>query len=286
MVKKKLIDIIIFSLQVKEHNQSLMELEQTISDLQLENQQLRQKRQTPKLAINFSGVSGEEVKDGVTDIQQTKEPDSKTIRNVTVTTQTYETAFLECMTCEALQSLLLSIGKAVVEMCEKRSVPSSTNKHNKILRTTKLSHGIASKWTVEVEKDLQRIELLINEIETGLQGENKINEELELKINNLEGIIKELKLNKSQFDSVESELKIRCKFHEDQYTKLNLHTKDVEAKLIEKTMDLKHSQQQIEELEKKLELSAGEVKNLKISVQLLGIMFIINLFYFDFFHTF
>ena len=264
---------------MKEHNQSLMELEQTISDLHLENQKLRQNKQIPKLAINFSG----ENKDGASVVQQpANKPETSTIVNVNMTTQTYETAFIKCMTCEALQSLLLSIGKAVVVMCEKRNIPSSTNKHNKIIRTTKLSHGNVSKWTVEVEKDLQRIESLITEIETESHEKSKTNEDLELKVKALEGIVKELEAGKMLFDSIESELKIKCKFHENQFTKLETHTKDVEAKLVEKTMDLKHSKQQVEKLEAKLELSTSEVEKLRTSVQALGILFFFILFLFHF----
>ena len=259
-----------------------MELEQTISNLQLENQQLRQKKQTPKLAIKFSGGCVEENKDESSTIQQVKEPETKTTTNVT--TQTYETAFIECMTCEALQPLLISVGKAVVVMCEKRSVPSSTNKHNKIIRTTKLSHGNVSKWTVEVEKDLQRIESLITDIETEFHEKSKMNEDLVLKINGLEGTIEELEVGKSRFDSIESELKIKCKFHEDQYTKLESHTKDIEAKLIEKTMNLKHSEQRAKELEGKLDISTDEVEKLKSSVQVLGIFTIDNFYIVNLFH--
>ena len=132
-----------------------------------------------------------------------------------------------------------------------------------------------SKWTVEVEKDLQRIESLITEIETESHEKSKTNEDLELKVKALEGIVKELEAGKMLFDSIESELKIKCKFHENQFTKLETHTKDVEAKLVEKTLDLKHSKQQVEELEGKLELSTGEVEKLKTSVQVLGILFVL-----------
>ena len=177
------------------------------------------------------------------------------------------------MTCESLQPLLLQIGKSVVEMCEKRSVPSSTNKHNKILRTTKLSQSNVSKWTMEVKKDLQRVESLVTEMETEAQTRSKAKEDLELKVNYLEGIVKELEDSKSEFDSIESELKIKCKFHEDQYAKLGDHTKDVEFKIIEKTMALKHYEQQIEELEGKLKLTTCEADKLKTSVQVLGNLF-------------
>lgn len=257
--------------QLKDNNQSMMDLEQALSDLQLQNQQLHQKKgktMVPKLAINFGGNDPRSKQNDDSASDSMEKIDD--IPMSSISTQTFETAFVDCLTCETLQPLLLQVGKIVVEMCEKRNVPSSTNKQNKILRTTKLSSSNVSKWTTEVEKDLQRVEVFVTELETELQAKNQTNLDLGTAGNNFQERINELEKSKSEFDTIEQELKIKCQFHEEQYSKLDNHTKDVERSLAEKTVTLQNSEQQIEVLQTKLESSLAEVEKLNGSIQVLG----------------
>ena len=243
-----------------------MDLEQVTSDLRLENQKLRQqKHHTPKLAINFNGPKSE----AATPEDDTSEQDDH-VNNASISTQTFETAFVECMTCEVLQNYLLEIGSCVVCICESQNLPSSTNKHNKILRNTKLSPSNVNKWSGEVQKDMKRLESLISDKDEESKRQENENMELRSKIEHLEKNVHELESEKSKFGSIKTELELNCNFHSKQNEDLQAHVKELEKDIFHKEEALNKRNDQIVELEEQCKYSKDEISKLQSSNQVLG----------------
>ncbi|XP_066922140.1 coiled-coil domain-containing protein 157-like [Clytia hemisphaerica] len=254
--------------KLRENNQSLMDLEQAISDLRLENQKLhRQKRQNaPKLAIKFDGPKLELATPLDNDTLSSSDDN---VNKTSISTQTFETAFVECMTCDVLQNYLLDIGSCVVCICENQNLPSAINKHNKILRNTKLSPSNVNKWSSELQKDLKRLESLVNEKEEESRKHENENLDLHAKIGHLEKVIHSLESEKSKFDSIKTELEVKCDFHSKQNEDFQARVKELEKDLYRKEESLNKRNDHVAQLEEQLKNLTEEITKLQSSKQIL-----------------
>ncbi|XP_030847511.1 coiled-coil domain-containing protein 157 isoform X2 [Strongylocentrotus purpuratus] len=75
----------------------------------------------------------------------------------TTSSQTLETAFVPCEACERVQLCLRDVGETITDVCQSQKLPSSIARHRKQLPGDVLSAMDVSRWTMEQNKDLDRI---------------------------------------------------------------------------------------------------------------------------------
>lgn len=231
-----------------------MDLEASFTELKLENDELRH-----NIGKNPTAVCTKE--NQAHPISEKPVPTLLTIN--TQSTQTFETAFVECEICSKLQSSLIEIGESVINICETQNMPSSISKHNKIIRSCKLSTSIVDKWSVEFIKDLKKVLRCVQDNE----GENStLKKQLEITKNKKEDLEKELSLvhtAKETLENNERDLSKRC-------NSLKELVKSYEEKQVLADNKIKELEIINGKLKKDLDNSTEELGKHKISIRALG----------------
>ncbi|XP_005112671.2 coiled-coil domain-containing protein 157 [Aplysia californica] len=177
-------------------------------------------------------------------------------------TQTYETAFVPCESCDVVQKRMRESGDVVIKVCSDQGLPCSLKKFKgKVRHVELLPYGDVCHWMVEQNKDVARIgkqiEILqetINPLKTDLKGCEKRTRVAEEKAQSCEKTMKEEKEIQSvlrrQLESkmLEQEKRLQEEMWEEQRQKQLLqHTLEKQEK------DLHSVKTQLQEREKVLE---------------------------------
>jgi len=174
------------------------------------------------------------------------------------------------MTCEILQGHILDVGQCIVNICETQSLPSATNKQNKIIRSTKLSCSNVAKWSIELQKDLQKVSSLISEREsdnTTLRDENNT---LKDGVKNSDQKLEELTEKAMRFASIEKDLNEKCKLLQSCLDRAREETNSTEIQLKDEKKKLSLANATNQDLEKSLKDANGEIEKYKCSIKALG----------------
>ena len=74
-----------------------------------------------------------------------------------ISTQTFETAFLPCLACSNMQNCLITIGSAIISICESQGLPSLLAKYKRAYKDVEMTNLDIQKWSTEQERDLQKV---------------------------------------------------------------------------------------------------------------------------------
>ena len=112
-------------------------------------------------------------------------------------TQTYDTAFVPCEACSRTQENLIAVGQVVMKVCESQGLPSSLAKQKRLLKQSLLAAADVSRWAVEQNRDLSRINdhldnlyAQINPLQEKLDKSRERRKALEGQVKNLEESVK------------------------------------------------------------------------------------------------
>jgi peptidoglycan hydrolase CwlO-like protein len=162
--------------EVREYNQSLMKMEDVLLELTVENEKLKRSTVgTPKTPRRASAKVRKKVEcedDGITDETQMvndtthKAPPQPTTS--TTFTQTYETAFVPCEACAAMQANVMKLGTSVIDICESHGLPCSLAKQKKLMKNTTMTMNDVVRWCTEEERDIAKVNKYMGDIHNQL----------------------------------------------------------------------------------------------------------------------
>lgn len=234
-----------------------MDLETSFTELKLQNDQLRRKDGKHPVIYSDKDVQLEPMFNSGTHMQIL----------TTVSTQTFETAFAECEICSKLQSSLIDIGGCVLNICETQNLPSSVSKHNKILKSCKLSSSIVEKWSMEFIKDLKKV---LHCVQDNERENNTLKKQLQIyktKIETLENENSIVSADRDTLQKSEEKLLAQC-------NSLKELVKSYEQNQDSAKNKIEELQAANELLKKGLDCSTEELGKHKISIRALGTLHI------------
>ena len=255
-----------------------MDFEQVTTELRNENQKLKNSQKQaknlankPKLAINFNTLAKAPISDGEESTSfKDDEDETPKQETISISTQTFETAFINCMTCEDLQSHILDVGQSIVNICETQNLPSATNKQNKIIRNTKLSCSNVAKWSTELQKDLSKISYLVSEKESNCVELRNEKNALKEKVKNSDQKLQTFTEEKSRLSSIEKDLNERCTLLQNRLDKAEEELNNTKIQLKDDNERLSLANTNNLDLEKSLIDANGEIEKYKCSIKALG----------------
>ncbi|KAK6192725.1 hypothetical protein SNE40_004149 [Patella caerulea] len=179
--------------------------------------------------------------------------------------QTIETAFVACESCDVVQKNLRETGDIVIHVCTTQGLPSSLKKFRpQVAGYDWLSANDIMRWTHEQNKDLSRINKYMDQIVTEvkpLKAEvtafEKETKQMEHKVRKIEN---ELKLEKDTQIAIKRQYEIKLQEKESTFTEkmasvnrqkdeITRARKDLERELEKSRVELRQQQSELETLE-------------------------------------
>ena len=134
--------------------------------------------------------------------------------------QTAETAFTPCDSCSIVQKSFRQSGEIIVNICQQQQIPSCLQKFRpQVSHLDWLSGNDVSRWSVEQNKDLQRISKLtatIQPMKHELKEYSERCEKLEKRVGNFD---RDMKREKDERSGLHYQYEMKIKEIESQHTK-------------------------------------------------------------------
>ncbi|ESO97771.1 hypothetical protein LOTGIDRAFT_72099, partial [Lottia gigantea] len=192
--------------------------------------------------------------------------------------QTIETAFIPCESCEVVQKNLRETGDLVVHVCTTQGLPSSLKKFRpQVAGYDWLSANDITRWTHEQNKDLSRINkfvdqvvLEVNPLKSEVTAFEKETKKMEHKVRQIEN---ELKLEKDTQAAIKRQYEIKLQeretTHNETIDSVNRQKEEVVAsrKALEKELELKQEELRKQHSEVENLVEEEEMKRLENKVK-------------------
>ncbi|XP_054749412.2 coiled-coil domain-containing protein 157-like [Lytechinus pictus] len=168
----------------------------------------------------------------------------------TTSSQTLETAFVPCESCERVQLCLKDVGETITEVCHSQKLLSSIARHRKQLPGDVMSAMDVSRWATEQNKDLERIKDHLSDLMAQI-------EPLETKLAASQEACERLTENVSQKDKDLRSAKVS---HGTEIKQYEAKVKEIERQHAESIMVVKRSYEEARNGKKKTEEELTKLK--------------------------
>lgn len=178
--------------------------------------------------------------------------------------QTLETAFVPCESCERVQQNLREVGDMVINVCETQSLPSSLSKFkHQVIGIDWFTANDVNRWTTEQNKDLKKInkhlEQLMSTIDPMKKDISSLTKKCEKLQQKLDQCDREMDLEKQTQKAQQKQYEQKIKDIEKENSEavgaverkndeLIMHKQELEANLDNMKQELQRQEQQLREL--------------------------------------
>lgn len=147
-------------------------------------------------------------------------------------TQTYETAFVPCESCDSVQKNLREVGDIVISVCSSQGLPSSLSKYKARIEGLDWFTGSdVARWAAEQNKDLTRINkhldsllATIGPLKDDVEASHKHSKDMEKKMTKID---KDMKLEKETSTTERKQFKSKLEqIHKEHVDEMDLVRRD------------------------------------------------------------